>query len=61
MAASGEHDDCMRRRSTHDKHDVSQVDRLPTPQRTALVAAFGIAEATEPPDRFLIAVLEAIS
>jgi hypothetical protein len=63
MAASGEHDDWMRRRSTHDNHDVFQVDSLPTTQRTALLAAFGMAEATELPDRFLIAlgVLEAIS
>ncbi len=42
---------------------LGQVDRLPTLQRAALLAAFGMAEATEAPDRFLIAlaVLELLS
>jgi hypothetical protein len=42
---------------------LGQADRLPTPQRVALFAAFGIAEASEVPDRFLIALalLEAIT
>jgi predicted ATPase len=39
------------------------VDRLPAPQRTALLAAFGMAEAREAPDRFMIglAALELLS
>ena len=42
---------------------LGQADRLPTPQRAALLAAFGMEEAPEPPDRFLIAlaVLELLS
>ena len=42
---------------------LEQIDRLPTPQREALLAAFGMAEAAEAPDRFLIAlaVLELLS
>ena len=35
---------------------LGQVDRLPTPQRAALLAAFGIAEFAEVPDRFMIAL-----
>lgn len=39
------------------------VDRLPAPQRTALLAAFGMTQTLEAPDRFLIglAVLELLS
>jgi hypothetical protein len=42
---------------------LGQAGRLPTPQQTALLAAFGMAEAAEPPDSFLIAlaVLELLS
>jgi hypothetical protein len=42
---------------------LRQADRLPTPQRMALLAAFGMVEADEAPDRFLIAlaVLELLS
>jgi len=42
---------------------LGQTDRLPTPQRAALLAAFGMVEAAEAPDRFLIAlaVLELLS
>ncbi len=41
---------------------LGEVDRLPAPQRTALLAAFGMTEE-EAPDRFLIAlaVLELLS
>jgi len=39
------------------------TERLPAPQRTALLAAFGMAETPEAPDRFMIglAVLELLS
>ena len=42
---------------------LGQADQLPTPQRAALLAAFGMEEAAEAPDRFLIAlaVLELLS
>jgi hypothetical protein len=42
---------------------LGRVDRLPTPQQAALLAAFGMVEAAEAPDRFLIAlaVLELLS
>ena len=42
---------------------LDQADMLPTPQRAALLAAFGMAEAAEAPDRFLVAlaVLELLS
>ncbi len=42
---------------------LGQADRLPTLQRTALLAAFGMAEAPKAPERFLIAlaVLELLS
>jgi DNA-binding CsgD family transcriptional regulator len=42
---------------------LARADRLPAPQQTALLAAFGMVEATETPDRFLIAlgVLELLS
>src|SRR5919107_2076820 len=42
---------------------LAHADRLPAPQQTALLAAFGMVEATETPDRFLIAlgVLELLS
>lgn len=42
---------------------LGQADRLPTPQRAALLAAFGMEEVAEAPDRFLIAlaVLELLS
>jgi len=42
---------------------LDQADMLPTPQRAALFAAFGMAEAAEAPDRFLVAlaVLELLS
>jgi DNA-binding CsgD family transcriptional regulator/tetratricopeptide (TPR) repeat protein len=42
---------------------LAQTERLPTPQRVALLAAFGMVEIDEAPDRFLIAlaVLELLS
>jgi predicted ATPase len=42
---------------------LGQLDRLPSPQRTAVLAAFGMVEDAEAPDRFLIAlaVLELLS
>jgi hypothetical protein len=42
---------------------LAQADRLPKPQRSALLTAFGMEEAAEAPDRFLIAlaVLELLS
>lgn len=42
---------------------LDRIDRLPAPQRTALLAAFGMTEDAEAPDRFLIAlaVLELLS
>ena len=42
---------------------LGQADQLPTPQRGALLAAFGMVEAAEAPDRFSIAlaVLELLS
>ena len=42
---------------------LDHADGLPKPQRAALLAAFGMSEAAEVPDRFLIAlaVLELLS